>query len=100
MKTINQKILEERKSYLTNQSLVKTQLHNTENELNKYNPYCSNEINSTIIGIDPLFEIDNVSYNFDWSYYLDSPTTFDYSNRNVTSVDLRNMTQEENIESY
>jgi len=98
MKTINQKILEERKSYLTNQSLVKTQLHNTENELNKYNPYCSNEINSTIIGIDPLFEIDNVSYNFDWSYYLDSPTTFDYSNRNVTSVDLRNMTQEENIE--
>ena len=99
MKTINQKIFEERKSYLTNQSLVKTQLHNTENELNKHNPYYhSNKINSIIIGVDPLFEIDNVNYNIHWSYHSDSPTTFDYSNLNGISVELRNMTREESIE--
>lgn len=92
MNTIKQQITEAHKNYLSKQNLVQSQLDSIETELDKYNHYRSkSEFDSIMNSIDPLFNIDGMTYSFDYS-------KFSYTNSNAYSVNLANMTKEEGID--
>ena len=100
MKTISQQIIEAHKDYLTKQSLVKVQSKEQDNVLQSYSKWHdSNALRKKLIGIDPSFDIEGISYDVEFNNWNPKPAEFTYSNALAyKGIDIRNISKEEAIE--
>jgi hypothetical protein len=97
MKTVSQKIREEHKNYFSKTSLVQTELKKNNYILTQYSGWGNSD--DIFIGIDPSFEVENISYNFDWSSSNEEPSTFNYRiSSDISNPDLRNVSKQKSNE--